>query len=109
MIAEDLAWEDGTNNLEPLITACLNLLKGNWEETERIIGILYERKKRISIPSEEDMEIKYGHVLDLLTGEVSKHCVAMVLKFNAALGRLADERFVEKEELLSEETSFRVP
>ena len=105
MIAEDLEWEDDTNNLEPLITACLNLLKGNWEDTERIIGILYEREKRISIPSDEDMEIKYGDVLDLLTGEVSKHFVAMVLKFNAALGRLADERFVEKEELLIKEST----
>ena len=42
-------------------------------------------------------------MLDLLTGEVSELFVEMVLKFNAALGRLAEERYVDTEELLNKE------
>ena len=44
-------------------------------------------------------------MLDLPTREVSEYSVEMVFKFNAALGRLAKERYVEKEELLSKETT----
>ena len=102
--AEYLEWEEDTRYLKPLITECANLLKSNWEDKERIIGILYERKKRILIPSDEDMEKKYFRMIDLLTGEVNEHSVEMVFKFNAALGRLAEERYVDREELLSKET-----
>lgn len=105
IVAEDIEWGDNIRDLKPLITDCANLLKGNWNETERIIGVLYERKKRILIPSDEDMEKKYLHTLELLTLEVNEHSVEMVLKFNAALGRLADERFIEKEDLLNKEAT----
>ena len=108
MMAEDLGWEDDTSDLKPLITECLNLLKGNWEETERIMGIMYRRKQRVLIPSDEDMEEKYLHMLDLLTGGVTggvnERSVEMVFKFNAALSRLAEERFIDTEELLNKET-----
>ncbi len=103
-IAEHLGWGDNTSNLRPLITECANLLKGNWGETERIIGILYSRKKQILIPSDEDMEKKYSYMIDLLAKGVYELFVEVVLKFTAALGRLAEERFIEKEELLSKET-----
>jgi len=36
--------------------------------------------------------------------ETNEKFVETVLKFNAALGRLAEERYVDKEELLSKET-----
>jgi len=101
--AEDLEWKDDTSGLKPLITECANLLRGNWEEAERIMGVVYRRKKRILIPSDEDMEGKYLHMLDLLTTEVYERSVEMVFKFNAALSRLAEERFIDKQELLSKE------
>ncbi|GAJ19560.1 unnamed protein product, partial [marine sediment metagenome] len=103
MMAEDLEWKDNTSDLKPLVTECANLLRGNWEEKQRIMEVAYRRKKRILIPSDEDMEGKYLHMLDLLTTEVYEHSVEMVLKFNAALSRLAEERFVDIEELLSKE------
>jgi hypothetical protein len=37
--------------------------------------------------------------------ETNEKFVETVLKFNAALGRLAEERFIEREELLSKETT----
>lgn len=104
MRVEDLEWEDDTSALKPLITECANLLKGKWEVRERIIGIAYRRKKEILIPSDKGMEEKYFNMLDSLTGEVNEHSAEMVLKFNAALGHLAEERFVDREELLSKET-----
>ena len=105
-IAEELRWEDDTRDLKPLITECVNLLNGNSEEKQRITIIMHARKKRILIPSDEDMEGKYLHMLDLLTTEVYERSVEMVLKFNAALSRLAEERFVDKQELLSKEASL---
>ena len=104
LIAEDLEWEDNTSGLKPLITECANLLKGNRKETERIMGIVCTRKKRILIPSDKDMEEKYLHMLNLLTREEKDRSVEMVFKFNAALSRLAEERFIDTEELLSKET-----
>jgi len=104
-IAKELKWEDDTSELRPLITECANLLKGNWEEIDRILGIIYMRKKRILIPSDADMEKKYSHMIDLLAKGVYEHFVEVVLKLNAALGRLAEERYIKTEELLSKETT----
>ena len=106
-IADDLEWEENADPLKPLLTECANLLKGNWDETERIMCIEYERKKQILVPGDEDMEKKYLHMLDLLTVEVNEHSVEMVFKFNAALGRLAEERYLDKGEFLAEETAHR--
>ena len=103
MRVEDLEWGDNTSALKPLITECLNLLKGKWEVRERIMEIVYRRKKEVLIPSDKGMEEKYFHMLDLLTGEVNEHSVEMVLKFNAELGHLAEERFVDREEILNRE------
>ncbi|MBA7613937.1 hypothetical protein ES703_21196 [subsurface metagenome] len=103
MMAEDLEWKDNTSDLKPLVTECANLLRGNWEEKERIMEVAYRRKKRILIPSDEDMEGEYLHLLDLLTTEGYERSVEMVFKFNTALSRLAEERFVDIEELLSKE------
>jgi len=103
----NLEWGDNTSDVKPLITECTNLVKGNkgnWEEIDRIISIIYTRKKQILIPSDEDMEKKYLHMIGLLAKGVYEHFVEVVLKFNAALGRLAEERYVDKEELLSKET-----
>jgi len=105
MAAEDLEWKDDTSGLKPLVTECANLLRGNWEEVERIMDVVYRRKKRILIPSDEDMEGKYLHMLDLLTTEANERSVEMVLKFNAALSRLAEERFIDTQALLSKEAS----
>ena len=44
-------------------------------------------------------------MFDLLTGEVNEIFVEMVLKFTAALSCLAEERFIDTEELLSKETT----
>ena len=43
--------------------------------------------------------------VDLLTAKTNKDFVKMALKFNAALGCLAEERFIEKDELLNKETT----
>jgi len=40
---------------------------------------------------------------DLLNAETSEKFVKMVLKFNAALECLAEERFIDKQDLLSKE------
>jgi len=100
-IAQELKGEDNTTDLKPLITECVNLLNGNSEEKQRIVNIMHARKERILIPSDEDMRKKF---VDLLSAETNEKFVKMALKFNAALGHLADERFVDTEELLSKET-----
>ena len=43
-------------------------------------------------------------MLDLLTREVNELFAEMALKFNAALSRLTEERFIDTEELLNKET-----
>jgi len=43
-------------------------------------------------------------MIALLGKGVYEHFVEMVLKFNAELGRLAEERFIDTEELLNKET-----
>ena len=101
-IAEQLKWEDDTSGLKPLINECVNLLDGNGEEKQRIVNIMHARKERILIPSDEDMREKF---VDLLSAETNEKFVKMALKFNAALSRLADERFIDKKELLSKETA----
>jgi len=63
---------------------------------------VYERKKRILIPGDKDMIKKF---VDLLSAKTNKNLVWMALKFNAALGRLAEKQCVEKGELLSKETT----
>jgi len=99
-IAEELKWGDDTTEVRPLITECSNLLDGNGEEKQRIVNITHARKERILIPSDEDMR---GKFVDLLTAKTNEGFVEMVLKFNAALGRLADERFIDTQEFLSKE------
>lgn len=101
-IAEELKWEDDTSQLKPLITECVNLLNGNSEEKQRIVNIMHARKERILIPSDENMRKKF---IDLLSAKTNEEFVKMALKFNAALGCLAKERFIDKEELLSKETA----
>lgn len=100
-IAEELKWEDDTSNLKPLINECANLLDGNGEEKQRIVNIMHARKERILIPSDEDMRKKF---IDLLSAETNEKFVKMALKLNAAFGHLAEERFIDKEDLLSKET-----
>ncbi|MBA7569751.1 hypothetical protein ES708_11492 [subsurface metagenome] len=100
-IAAQLKWEDDTTDLKPLVNECVNLLDGNGEEKQRIVKIMHARNERILIPSDEDMRRKF---VDLLSAETNEEFVKMVLKFNAALGRLAEERFIDKEELLRKET-----
>lgn len=101
MVAEDLEWEDDTGDLKPLITECVNLLNGNSEEKQRIVNIMHARKERVLIPSDENMGRKF---IDLLSTKTNEGFVEMVFKFNAALGRLAEERYVDTEELLNKET-----
>ncbi len=100
-IAEELKWEDNTSDVKPLITECANLLDGNSEEKQRIVIIMHARKERILIPSDEDVRRR---LVDLLTAKTNVEFVEMVLKFNAALSRLAEERFIDKQGLLSKET-----
>ena len=100
-IAEELKWGDDTTELKPLINECVNLLDGNGDEKQRIVNIMHARKERILIPSDEDMREKF---VDLLTAKTNRDFVKMALKFNAALGRLANERFMDTKELFSKET-----
>ena len=99
-IAAELKWEGDTTDLKPLINECVNLLNGNSEEKQRIVIIMHARKERILILSDEDMRKKF---VDLLSAKTNEEFVEMVLKFNAALSRLAEERFIDKEELVAEE------
>jgi len=99
-VAEELKWEDDTRNLKPLITECVNLLNGNSEEKQRITIIMHARKERILIPSDDNMRKKF---IDLLSAKTNEEFVEMVFKFNAALSRIANERFIDTEELLSKE------
>ncbi|MBA7702107.1 hypothetical protein ES703_110864 [subsurface metagenome] len=99
-IAAELKWEDETRNIKPLITECVNLLNGNSEEKQRITIIMHARKERILIPSDEDMRKKF---VGLLSAKTNEEFVEMVFKFNTALSRLAKERFIDTQELLSKE------
>ena len=100
-IAEEFKWEDNTSDVKPLITECVNLLNGNSEEKQRVVIIMHARKERILTPSDEDMRRKF---VDLLSAKTNEEFVEMVFKFNAALSRLAGERFIDTQELLSKET-----
>jgi len=101
-IAEELKWGDDTTELNPLINECANLLDGNGEEKQRIVNITHARKERILTPKDEKMREKF---VDLLNAETNKEFVETVFKFNAAIGRLAKERYVDTEELLNKETT----
>jgi len=107
-VAEELEWGDNTSGLKPLITECTNLLQGNEEEVQRIISILYERKVQILIRGDKDMEQKYSDVTDLLVGEIDARSTEIILKFNAALGRLAEERYLDKEKILGQENACQM-
>lgn len=100
-IAEELKWKDDTTDIKPLITECVNLLDGNNEEKQRIVIIMHARKERILIPRDEDMRKK---LINLLSAKTNEEFVEMIFKFNAALSRLAEERFINTQELLSKET-----
>ena len=99
-IAAELKWKGDTTDLKPLITECVNLLNGNSEEKQRVVIIMHARKERILISSDEDMRKKF---IDLLSTKTNEEFVEMVFEFNAALSHLAEERFVDKQELLSKE------
>ena len=101
-IAEELKWEDDTSSLKTLVTECVNLLNGNGEEKQRIVNTMHARKERILIPSDEDMREKF---VDLLSAKTNEKFTELVLKFNAVLGRLAEERFIDTQELLNKETT----
>ena len=55
------------------------------------------------IPLSSQESIERRKFIDLLSAETNEKFVELVLKFNATLSRLAEERFIDKEELVAEE------
>lgn len=96
-LKEDSSIED----VEALFRECVNIILGNESEKDRIREIMVSRSERILKP-EDDLHDFFN---EWLNSEDEEEFVEGVLKLNGALLRLADERYMDIEDVFSQDIS----
>ena len=99
---DQLRWEDDTKALKPIFQEFLNIITGHPEEKERIIEEMNRRRLRILTARDEDIINAFN---EWLNSEEDEEFVAGTLKLAGIFRRLAEERYIDIDELMKQETS----
>ena len=101
-LVNELKWADDMDELEPLSREFLNIITGHPEEKRSIIQIMVKRRERIVTARDEDLINAFDEWLNFEDGE---EFVKGALKLSGMLSRLAQERYIDIDELLEQEAS----
>jgi hypothetical protein len=101
-MVNELKWEDDMDELQPLFSEFLNIITGHPEEKRSIVQIMAKRRERIVTARDEDLLSAFDEWLNFEDGE---EFVKGALKLSGMLNRLAQERYIDIDELLEQEAS----
>ena len=101
-IVNELKWESDMDELEPLCREFVNIIRGHPEEKDRIKDVMLPRRERILTAHDEDAISAFDEWLNFKEDE---EFVEGVLKLNGIFKRLAEERYIDIDELLEQEAS----
>ena len=101
-MVNELQWGDDMDELQPLCREFLNIVTGHPEEKRSIIQIMVKRRERIVTARDEDFINAFDEWLNF---EDSEEFVKGALKLSGMLNRLAQERYIDIDELLEQEAS----
>lgn len=96
----ELEWESAMDELEPLCREFVNIIRGHPKERDRIKDIMLQRRERILTAHDEDA---IGAFDEWLNSEDDGEFVEGVLKLNGIFKRLAEERYIDIDELQQQE------
>lgn len=101
-IVNELEWESNMDKLEPLCREFVNIIRGHPEEKNRIKDVMLQRRERILTAHDEDTINAFE---GWLNSEDDEEFVEGVFKLNGIFKRLAEERYIDIDELLEQEAS----
>ena len=101
-LVDELKWDDDLDKLKPLFHEFLNIITGHPEEKRSIIQIMVKRRGRILTARDEDVINAFD---EWLNSEGDKEFVEGALKLSGMLNRLAQERYINIDELMKQEAS----
>ncbi|MBA7707390.1 hypothetical protein ES703_116262 [subsurface metagenome] len=96
----ELKWADDMDELEPLSREFLNIITGHPEEKGKIIEVVNQRRERILTAHDEDIIDAFD---EWLNSEEDEEFVEGALKLSGIFRRLAEERYIDADELLKKE------
>ena len=99
-LVDELKWEDDMDELEPLFGEFLNIITGHPEEKDRVIEVMEQRRLRILTTRDEDAIDAFNAWLN---SEGDEEFVEGVLKLAGIFRRLAEQRYIDIDELLKQE------
>ncbi len=99
-LVNELKWADDMGELEPLSREFLNIITGHPGEKARIIEVMEQRRRRILTAGDFDATEAFNAWLN---SEDDEEFVVGALKLTAILRHLAEERYIDTEELLEQE------
>jgi len=101
-LVDELKWEDDMDELGPLFGEFLNIITGHPEEKDKIIEVMAQRRLRLLTPRDEDIIDAFT---EWLNSEEDKKFVEGALKLSGIFRRLAEERYIDIDELMKQEAS----
>ncbi|GAG93549.1 unnamed protein product, partial [marine sediment metagenome] len=99
-LVNELKWEDNMDKLEPLFHELLNIITGHPGEKDRIIEVMEQRRLRLLTARDEDIIDAFN---EWLNSEKDEEFVEGALKLAGIFKRLAEERYIDTDELLKKE------
>lgn len=102
-MVNELKWEDDIDDLEPLFHEFLNIITGHPGEKDKIIEVMNQRRERILTVRDEDVTNAFN---EWLNSEEDEEFVEGALKLSGIFSRLAEERYIDTDELLKQEASI---
>jgi len=99
-LVDELKWEDDMDDLEPLFHEFLNIITGHPGEKDRIIEVMEQRRLRILTAHDEDIIDAFN---EWLNSEEDEEFVEGALKLAGIFRRLAEQRYIDTDELLKQE------
>jgi hypothetical protein len=98
----ELKWESDIDKVEPLCHEFVNIIRGHPEEKEKIRDVMSQRRERILTAHDEDAIDAFDEWLNF---EEDEEFVEGALKLNGIFKRLAEETYIDIDELLEQEAS----
>lgn len=100
-----LEWESDVDELKPLCREFINIITGHPEEKDKIRDVMFGRKERILTARDEDALNAFD---EWLNSEGEEEFAEGVLKLNGIFKRLAEEKYIDIDELLEQEAPRKV-
>jgi len=104
-MVDKLEWEDDMDELEPLAQEFLNIIIGHPKEKEKVIEVMEQRSRWLLTARDEDAANAFT---GWLNSEEDEEFVEGALKLAGIFRRLAEQRYIDVEDLLKQEVSLPI-